>query len=120
MSKGAAHHDEGGVATYHNAVLAATAVLVRTGVGRMYGFHLGNGANAARTYLQIFDKAAAADVTPGTTVPKIAFEIAASSQLTLDFSKPIGFTLGIVVFVATAVGGGTAPGTAVPIDIWFN
>ena len=101
-----------------------TVTLVRTGGTVLYGFHAAN-VNAADLFLQLFDVAAVANVTLGTTVPNQSFLIqkgaasarVASSQL---FDNGILFDQGLVYAVTTAPGGSTGPDTDIELNLQYN
>ncbi len=96
----------------HNApasstALGATAVLIKSGFQSLGGYHLLNTTTAA-AYVQVFDAAAAADVTVGTTTPTFVLGLPASGGAANSFAKPIKFTLGIVVASTTTATGASA------------
>lgn len=66
---------------------------------------------AAVAYVQIFDKAAVADVTLGTTTPDMVLGLSAN-QATYFADMDIVFTNGIVLFSTTTATGSTAAVTA--------
>ena len=97
------------------ALLTATAVQVgATGARSLYAFDfLNSGASVA--YIQIFD-AVAANVTLGTTVPKLVKPVPAgysSWQESYSVGTQIAFTNGITVAATTTPTGNTAPATGI-------
>ena len=89
--------------------LGATTVLLaghRTEVGWLSVVN----TTAAAAYLQLFDAAATADVTLGTTLPTLSVQIAASGQTTLTNVSTI-FRKGIVVASTTTATGNTGATT---------
>lgn len=99
--------DIGGVVPYFSAAVGATAVLVASGQTLLYGWQIKN-PQVTIGYLQIFDAAAAADVTVGTTVRKLALGLAASGIESDMPAKPVAFGLGIVIACTTTATGNTA------------
>lgn len=83
---------------------------------------LANKAQSAAAYLQLFDAAVGAGITPGTTEPAWAFKIdtqALSGKTLHKFIFPNGgakFNTACTAFLADAAGGGTAPLTTVLPD----
>jgi hypothetical protein len=79
--------------------------------------------HTAMTFLQLFDAAATSEVTLGTTVPKLSIGIPLSSSVTLnlgDLDKELLFKKGLVYAVASTATGGTAPGVAASVNIFFT
>ena len=98
-----------------SGTLSATKVELFSGDVGIVWISLGNQANTATTYLQIFD-ADSDDVTVGTTAPTLSIPIPASSAYDTAFAPPmvkIDFTNGCTVAATTTRTGSTAPGTAV-------
>lgn len=96
--------------------LVATAVLIKTGSVSLSGYHIFN-TTAAAAYVQLYDAAAAADVTVGTTVHTLVLGIPSSSGACRSLTRPLKFTNGIVVASTTAVAGSTGAAVAVEFDI---
>lgn len=84
------------LANHHADALDDTKVLVKAGQTLVYGWHIKND-NAAQQYLQIFDAAAIADVTLGTTKPDLSIGVEGNDQSPLILPMPIPFALGIVI-----------------------
>lgn len=85
--------------------VAGTALLVRAGkieVGVVEAIN----TTAAAAYLQLFDAAAAADVTPGTTLPRYVLKSAANDPAASSLEGWV-FQLGLVVASTTTVIGAT-------------
>lgn len=97
----------GGVA-FSNAVAldASPGVVVKATQGLLYGWHIKNTTGAA-LYVQLFDVAALASVTIGTTVPDINIGLVASGSNTMALQLPVNFVNGICAFSTTAAGGPT-------------
>jgi hypothetical protein len=79
-----------------------TAILIKAGRVSLSGFFQYNAGNAA-AYIRLFNAAAAADVTLGTTVCDFAIGAAATSYSQGQFAKPLQFTLGMVAAACTDV-----------------
>jgi hypothetical protein len=85
--------------------VGATALLVKSGKITVDMVHAVNTTGAA-AYLQIFDAAAAADVTVGTTLPMIVVKSAASDPAEILLDGCV-FQLGVVVASTTTALGNT-------------
>ena len=101
---------------YQNDALAATAVLVKAGTQSLCGYHMFNPGSAA-TYVQLFDAAAAADVTVGTTTHKLAVGLPIAGGATRALFRPIKFTLGIVAACTSGVATNGAPQTTNVVEL---
>lgn len=84
---------------YANAA-NATPVLLRKGPCQIGEYHLTNLAVAAR-YVKLFDAAAAADVTVGTTKPDLIIPIAAGAVAWAEACAR--FDLGVVAVTVTGL-----------------
>ena len=96
-------------------------VLVATGQRLLYGWMV-QGTNAAVGYVQVFDAAAIADVTLGTTVPDLVITtesnaIGAGSALSLY--KPIKFAKGIVIASTTTATGSTGVTNDTIVNLFY-
>ena len=98
--------------SFHISSNAVT--LVFAGAAQLRSYFLDNSANAAPSFYQFFDAAAAASVTLGTTVPVIVIPVPANSAANLSSSDGWNFVSGICVAVTTTYNGSTAP--ASPVD----
>ena len=96
-----------GLSVYRNAALKATKQSVKTGKARCYGWKIQN-LDSAEAYFHIYD-ALAANVTVGTTTPKISIWLPASGGDDLVLPRPIAFNTGFVVAATTTLGGSGAP-----------
>ena len=103
-------------APYQNDALAAIAVLVRTGLCSLCGYHVYNPGSAA-TYIQFFDAAAASEVTVGTAVHTFAIGLPITGGAARTLSKPLKFTKGIVVACTSGVATNGAPQTANVVEL---
>ena len=106
---------------YSKTDLSNTAVLVRTGSGRITTMELRN-INTADAFVQFFDAAAAADVTVGST-SSIPFFIPGSdgtnrSSNAKDFGdRGFFFRKGLVIAATTSETNGTAPSSAISLTL---
>ena len=89
--------------------LGATAVLIQTGQTFISGVKVIN-ATASTAYVQLFDAAAAADVTVGTTTPTWVVRSAASDPSADADIPPHGliFVNGVVAASTTTATGSSA------------
>lgn len=109
---------QGGLDTYSGSI-GATKTLVKASPGQIYGYYFTN-PNDAISYVQLFNAAATADVTLGTTAPKLSFGLPAQGGANQQFNEGIEFPLGIVVAVTTARAGLTGPVATVDLNILFK
>jgi len=100
----------------YNAAATNTLVLAQAGYTRLSGIQLLNG-NAAIVFLQLFDAAAVANVTLGTTVPNKVIKCEASVEKDVLFVKAPRFNNGLVYAVTTTAGGSTAPASVSPLNL---
>lgn len=108
---------------YYLATATATATLVRTGYLHLHSIEVEN-PNTSQVYIQLFDAAAATDVTLGTTTPTQTYAIPAGDGTengvrTKHFESPLRFGSGLVFAVTTTRNGSTAPGTACPVNLTY-
>lgn len=104
-----------------DGALSDTEVLVFSGRISLANFFIYNGSNAA-AFVRLYDAAAAADVTSGTTVPDYVLGANTVTWAQGCFCKPIQFTKGLVMVASTtAVGTGhTAPNVALVVNLGLN
>jgi len=89
-------------------------------VGHRCTVEFASGINtaAAATYIQIFDAAAVADVSLGTTVPTLVLAIAASSAATDTYGiEGVVFTNGVAVASTTTTPGSTGAASHARIGV---
>ena len=111
--------DERGSIVYSNLALANAAALVVSGAAGLTGYHLFN-PGAAFTYVRLYDAGNAANVTVGTTVPKMSLGLPANGGATRAFSKPVRFTNGIVASCANTANGAGAPAANNVVEIDYT
>jgi hypothetical protein len=103
----------------YDASVTATAELLRTGSIVVQSVEIEN-PNTVQVYLQLFDAAAATDVTLGSTTPVDTRMIPEGSGGGFNTSRlidiPKRFTLGCVYAITTTRSGSTAPSTACPCN----
>jgi hypothetical protein len=104
----------------YDASVTETATQIFTGRGNLYGF-LAEENGGADVFIQIFDAAAAGDVTVGTTAPDFTFRLTANSTFGKDVNdSPLHFfAKGCVVAVTTTRTGSGAPAAGATIQTWF-
>jgi hypothetical protein len=102
--------------TFRNAAVTNTAVAAKTSPGTLYGYHVANsGASAA--WCQFYD-VAQGSVTVGTTTPKLSLLVPAGACLDAPSVVPgIAFGVAITVGASTTAAGGTAPSTALAVNL---
>lgn len=107
---------------FNAPTLSSTAVLLvpNTSGGpiSLSYFNLSN-PNSTLAYVQFFDAAATSAVTVGTTAPTFFVAVPANGGV-VDTSPLVDyqFKKGIVVAATTTPTGNTAPGSAVPVQIF--
>jgi hypothetical protein len=102
----------------------ATAALVKAAPGELCWYHVQN-QDAADAYLHFYDAAAAADVTVGTTTPKVTLWLPASSGvdggsiIVQEDARGVEFALGIVIAATTTIAGSSAPTTGELVNLVY-
>lgn len=92
--------------------LAEVAVAVKASSAVIYQIEVDNTANAAASYLKIYNTGT---VTVGTTVPDLVLMVPASVSRAVAI--PLGLTFGTAVSVACTTAGGTAGATGPTSDV---
>lgn len=95
--------------TYRTIDLDETEEQVASGPQRMFSFHAANLHATDARYVHFYD-ALIADVTVGTTVPKLTYAIPAGQQRTPDIPGGVRFNTGIAAACTTGITGAGAPG----------
>ena len=97
---------------------AATAVVAKASSAVLYEIELDNTANAAATYLKLFNTGT---VTVGTTVPDMVVMVPASVSRTVVVPTGITFATALAYCAVTAGGtaGTTAPSSAFAIKMGY-
>lgn len=75
--------------------------------------------NAADAFIQLFD-AAAADVTVGTTTPKLSLFVPANGAMDKYWNDPIDFNTAITYACTTTAIGSTDPTTGLVINAGYR
>lgn len=84
----------------------------------LLGWSVGNLANAAVSYVQVFNLATGS-VTLGTTPPTFVIAIPANGGSNLSLQFPVGFSTAISYAVTTTATGNTAPGAACNVTFFY-
>jgi len=96
-----------------------TAQSVITQSGRLYFIESSN-KNAVDVYLQFFDLKVA-NVTVGTTVPKLSFLVPANGAMDKTFVDcPIAFSNAITYACTTTATGGTDPAVGLALNFGYQ
>jgi len=103
-----------GLSRYKNTDSNETKSGVKASSGTIYSIIIDNTANAAVSYLKLYD-AASGSVTVGTTAPDWIFKVAASTKVTILF--PEGIAFGTALTEASLTAGGTAGSTGPTSDM---
>ena len=107
-----------GAALYISTSVADTALVVSAASTVLYEFELDNTANAAATYLRIYNTGS---VTVGTTVPTWIVMVPASTKITMVL--PAGVTFGTAVTLSAGTSATlattTAPSSAFALKIVY-
>lgn len=98
--------------------LLATAQLVYKGSGKFGGYFIYN-PNSSVAYVQVYDAAAVADVTVGTTPPILRFGIPATAGANLELKRGRNITNGIVIAATTTPTGSSAPSTGLEPTVYW-
>ena len=103
-----------GAKRYSNTDCNATKDAVKASSGTLYALVLDNTANAAASYVKLWD-VASGDVTVGTTAPDWIFKLPASTSVT--FVIPAGEAFGTALTIACVTTAGTAGTTGPTSDV---
>lgn len=110
--------------TYFQAAFNATLRVVKASGGRLGGIEISN-PNTVSEWCQIFDADEAADVTLGTTTPKLSLAIPKGASATdvgvMDklWKEGVDFNIGIVMACTTTVTGSTGPTSNLALNVMF-
>lgn len=103
-----------GAKVYRSTDIGGTKEAVKASSGAIYAIIVDNSANAAASYLKLWD-AASGDVTVGTTAPDWVFKIPASVKRTIPI--PEGLAFGTALTAACVTTAGTAGTTNPSSDV---
>ena len=106
-----------GLYKYRNTDVNATKDAIDATSGVLHALVLDNTANAAITYVKLWD-AASAGVTVGTTAPDWVFKVPASAKRTIVFHDGVAYANALVIAAVTGAGtaGVTPPTSAVVVE----
>ncbi len=102
---------------FRNAALSNTAVAVKAAAGTLAGCHIYN-PNSSESFVQFYN-VAQGSVTVGTTTPDYTLFIPAFGAVDGGI-LPIAFSTAITVAATTTIGGGTAPSTALLVNLQYK
>lgn len=94
--------------TFKTIDLDETEEQAVSGPCRMTGFHVMNQHATDKRYVHFYD-ALIADVTVGTTTPKLTYVVLAGTERTFTLPGGIRFDVGIAAAATTAITGNGAP-----------
>jgi hypothetical protein len=103
-----------GVKIFQDTDSANAAVAAKASSGTIYALDIDNTANAAVSYVKIWNTAQGS-VTVGTTAPDFIFMVPASSRT--PWIIPAGVALGTAITVACVTTAGTAGTTSPTSDV---
>jgi hypothetical protein len=98
-----------GTNIFRETAIGSTALAIKATSTTLYYLDIDNTANAAISYLKLYNLASGS-VTVGTTAPDWIIMIAASTRLTIPI--PAGTAFGTALAAACLTAGGTAGTTA--------
>jgi hypothetical protein len=75
---------------------------------------------AAKTYIQLFDAATAAEVTLGTTVPAYVVPVAPSLPFSIEFANGLMFKAGVCYAATNTVDGAVAPASVAAVSVAYS
>jgi hypothetical protein len=106
---------------FTDTVNGATAIAVKASAATVYNVEIDNTANAAITYVKLFNLAAAS-VTVGTTVPDVVIMVPLSVKISFVIALGWSFPTALSVCSVTTGGtvGATPPSSAVVVKIAFT
>ena len=105
---------------FKDTVSANAAVVVKASSTVVYAIEIDNTANAAASFVKLWNNAGA--VTVGTTAPEEIILVPASSTVTLIYIRGKTFGTGLQVATVTAAGtaGTTSPTSSVIVEIAYT
>ena len=111
----------GGSAPFLDAAVTDTAVLVKAGYIMLASYFIYNPSNAV-AFVRLFDAAAAADVTLGTTSPAYVIGAKTVEFEQGSYDKSMQFTKGLVIGACTtaADSGHVAPSVALVVCLGLS
>ena len=109
-----------GLTKYRETDLNGTKSAVKASSGTIHAIVADNAANAAVSYLKLWD-VASGSVTVGTTAPDFIFRIPASTKRTIVFQEGLAFATALTAACVTAGGtaGTTDPTSDFAVEILF-
>jgi len=114
------NHPSDALSEYVNTAVAETAVLVKAAPLNLYGCILENN-HSADVYIQFFNKAAASEVTVGTTAAALTLRIPASGTVVIDPGFPRKYcSKGLVIAVTATRTGSGAPGASASVFLQYS
>ena len=110
--------DTEGLDVFRSADIDETEEDVKTSAGKLYGWAVYND-HSAEVFLQFWN-ATAANVTPGTTTPRLTFPIPAGAAANVEFANGITFDTAITLGCTAGFSDGTAPGATVSGTVFYK
>lgn len=111
-----------GLNKYYNADIDEVKEGIDSGAGNLHAIILDNTANAAVSYLKLWN-VASGSVTVGTTAPDFVFMAPASTKITITFEGAgLAYSTALTAACVTTAGtaGVTPPTSAVPVTIIYT
>ena len=110
-----------GLKKYRDTDLQATKTAIDTTSGTIHSIVIDNSANAAVSYLKLWD-AASGDVTVGTTAPDWVEKVAASTKRTIVMHEGAAYATALTAACVTTAGtaGTTDPTSSVVVEIIYE
>lgn len=100
--------------------LTNTKTLIKNAAGTLGGYLPIWNPNLSVAYIQVFDAAATATPTLGTTPPDAILPIPPGSAANMEAASGVHFANGIVIAITTTATGSTAPGTGLDGTLLFK
>ena len=95
----------------------STLTAIKTTNAKMFGYYIFN-SNSSTVYMQVFDDTTA-NITLGTTSPKLSLGIPAGAGANLISTNGITFANAITIAFTTTRSGSTAPTNTVDYNIFY-
>lgn len=102
---------------FRDPAVMNTAVAVKASAGALGSYHIQN-PGSANAYLQLYDLAAGS-VVVGTTTPVQTWWVPAGGALDGELVRPLSFAAAITIAATTTPTGGTAPATALLVNLGY-
>lgn len=106
------------ILTYRSSSVSSTALAVSARKSALHAVQVIN-PGVSDAWLQLFD-VAQGSVVVGTTAPTKSILIKAGTMQPIEWARPVGFDTALTIAAATTATGGTAPASALVVNIDYD